>query len=158
MALIRQTPGLTATILDRPGVLAVTREIVEAHGCTDKITLMPGDYLTSDFGSGYDSALLSGMMHRETPETCQLLLRKSFGALDPGGLIVVSDVFFDDDNRNSPPFATYFALNMMMMCENGSAHARTAMARWMEEAGFRKVDIRPLPPPNPHTLVVGFKP
>ena len=158
MALIRHAPGLTATILDRPGVLEVTREIVESHGFSDKITLMPGDYLTSPFGAGYDSALLSGMMHRETPETCQLLLRKAFAALDRGGLVVVSDVFFDDDNRNSPPFATYFALNMMMMCENGTAHAKTEMARWMKEAGFDKVELRPLPPPNPHTLVVGIKP
>ena len=158
MALIRHAPGLTATILDRPGVLEVTREIVESHGFADRITLMPGDYLTSPFGTGYDSALLSGMMHRETPETCQLLLRKAFAALDRGGLVVVSDVFFDDDSRNSPPFATYFALNMMMMCENGTAHAKTGMARWMKEAGFEKVELRPLPPPNPHTLVVGIKP
>ncbi len=158
IALIRQTPGLTATILDRPGVLEVTREIVDSHGCTDTITLMPGDYLTSSFGTGYDAALLSGMMHRETPETCQLLLRKAFAALDPGGLVVVSDVFFDDDARTSPPFATYFALNMMMMCENGTTHARTGMARWMADAGFGKVEIRPLPPPNPHTLVVGVRP
>ncbi len=85
IALIRQTPGLTATILDRPGVLEVTREIVESHGCSDKITLLPGDYLTSPFGTGYDAALLSGMMHRETPEHCQLLLRKAAAALEPGG-------------------------------------------------------------------------
>lgn len=158
IALVRQTPGLTSTVLDRPGVLEVTREIVDGHGCADRIQLMPGDYLKSPFGSSYDAVLLSGMMHRETPETCQMLLRKSYDALDPGGLVVVSDVFFDSDDKNSPPFATYFALNMMMMCENGSAHAMTEMAAWMGAAGFRDVDTRPLPPPNPHTLVVGHKP
>ena len=158
IALVRQTPGLTSTVLDRPGVLEVTREIVDDHGCSDRIRLMPGDYLETSFGSGYDAVLLSGMMHRETPDTCRMLLQKSFDALDPGGLVVVSDVFFENDAKNGPPFATYFALNMMMMCENGSAHAMTEMAAWMSAVGFQHVETRPLPPPNPHTLVVGIKP
>jgi predicted O-methyltransferase YrrM len=158
IALVRQTPGLTSTILDRPGVLEVTREIVENHGCADRIDLRPADYLQDDFGSGFDAALLSGMMHRETPETCRLLLRKSFDALNPGGIVIVSDVFFETDEKNSPPFATYFALNMMLMCENGSAHAMTEMAAWMKEAGFRDVETRRLPAPNPHTLVIGVRP
>lgn len=158
IALVRQTPGLTATVLDRPGVLEVTREIVASHGCADRIELLPGDYLTSPFGSGYDSVLLSGMMHRERPGTCQLLLGKSHDALVPGGLVVVSDVFFDDDHRSAPPFATYFALNMMLMSDEGSAHAKTAMARWMSDCGFSRVEVRELPPPNPHSLVVGIKP
>jgi hypothetical protein len=158
MALIRRTPGLRATVLDRPGVLEVTREIIDTHGFADRINLMPGDYLTSPFGSGYDAALLSGMMHRETADGCQLLLRKTFEALDPGGLAVVSDVFFADDRKSSPRFATYFALNMMLMSDEGSAHAKTEMARWMADAGFRNVEIRDLPAPNPHSLVVGIKP
>lgn len=158
MALIQKTPGLTSTVLDLPGVLEVTREIVSNHGFADRITFLPGDYHGADFGSGYDAALLSGMMHREPPEGCQLLLRKAFAALDRGGLAVVSDVFFDDDSRTSPPFATYFAINMMLMSEHGSAHAKTEMAAWMRAAGFTQVEIRDLPPPNPHSLVLGLKP
>jgi hypothetical protein len=158
IALVQQTPGLTSTVLDLPGVLEVSKEIVEQNGCADRVTLMPGNYLTSPFGSGYDAVLLSGMMHRENSNTCRVLLRKSFEALDPGGMVVVSDVFFDDDRKNSPPFAIHFALNMMLTSDEGSAHAKTEMARWTAEAGFSQVEIRPLPPPNPHTLVLGFKP
>ncbi len=157
IALLGQTPGLTSTILDRPGVLEVTREIVASHGCDDRIELRPGDYLTTPFGSGYDCVLLSGMMHRETPENCQHLLRKSCDAMGPGGLVVVSDVFFNDDRRDSPPFATYFALNMMLMSVDGTAHAKTGMARWLAECGFTRVEVRDLPPPNPHSLVIGVK-
>ena len=58
----------------------VTREIVDHHGFADRITCLPGDYHSAAFGSGYDAALLSGMMHRETPEGCQHLLRKAFAA------------------------------------------------------------------------------
>lgn len=157
IALVQRTPGLTSTVMDRPGVLEITREIVASNGCAERVDLRPGDYLTSDFGTGYDAVLLSGMMHRETPANCQLLLRKSFAALDPGGLVVVSDVFFDTEQKDAPPFAIHFALNMMLTSNEGSAHAKTEMARWMADVGFRGVEVRPLPPPNPHTLVVGTK-
>jgi cyclopropane fatty-acyl-phospholipid synthase-like methyltransferase len=139
-------------------VLRVTRELVDASGFADRISLMPGDYLKSEFGAGYDVVLLSGMMHRETPASCRLLLAKAFAALDPGGLVIVSDVFFDDDEKRTPAFAVYFALNMMLTSDEGSAHAKTEMAAWMRQAGFDGVEIRNLPPPNPHTLVLGRKP
>lgn len=155
VALVQRTPGLRSTVLDLPGVLEVTRELIDQSGVADRIDLMPGDYLRSSFGSGYDAALLSGMMHRETPESVRLLLRKTWDALAPGGLVMVSDVFFDDDAHTSPAFAVYFALNMMLTSHEGSAHARTEMARWLSEAGFTRVEVRPLPPPNPHTLIVG---
>lgn len=156
--LCRQTPGLTATVLDRPGVLEVTRELVDAAGFSDRVSLLPGDYLETPFGSGYDCALLSGMMHRETPDNVNLLLKKTFAALEPGGLIMVSDVFFDDDRKNSPPFTTSFALNMMLTSDHGSAHAKTEMERWMQANGFRGITMNEMPRPNPHTLIIGTKP
>jgi hypothetical protein len=145
-------------VLDLPGVLEITREIVEAHGYADRIDLQPGNYLTASFGANHDAVLLSGMMHREHEAECRMLLEKSFAAMAPGGLIVVSDVFFENDDKNSPPFALSFALNMMLTSNHGSAHAKTEMSRWMQDAGFARLDVRPLPPPNPHTLIVGFKP
>lgn len=158
IALVQQTPGLQSTILDLPGVLAITREIVDQNGCADRIALIPGSYLDADFGSGFDAVLLSGMMHRETGDTCRTLLAKSYAALDPGGMVVVSDVFFDSDAKDAPPFAVYFAINMMLTSRDGSAHAKTEMARWVAEAGFARVEVRDLPPPNPHSLVIGHKP
>ena len=156
--LCRQTPGLSATVLDRPGVLEVTRELVDAAGFADRVTLMPGDYLETPFGSGFDAALLSGMMHRETAAHVNLLLRRTFDALEAGGQIMVSDVFFDDDRKNSPPFTTSFAINMMLTSNHGSAHAKTEMARWMTANGFRDITVNDMPKPNPHTLILGTKP
>ncbi len=158
VGLVQQTPGLRATVLDVPGVLEVSRELVDASGSADRVELMPGDYLQSPFGTGYDVVLMSGMMHRETPDSCRLLLRKAFDALDAGGLVIVSDVFFDDDRKRTPPFAVYFALNMMLTSYEGSAHAKTEMMTWMRETGFTGIDTRELPKPNPHTLVVATKP
>jgi predicted O-methyltransferase YrrM len=158
VALVQQTPGLRATVLDVPGVVEVAQELVDASGYADRVRLRAGDYLTSDFGAGYDAALLSGMMHRESPESCRVLLRKTFESLEPGGLAIISDVFFDDETKRTPPFTVYFALNMMLTSDEGSAHAKTEMAAWMRDAGFVRVEVRALPKPNAHSLVTGTKP
>ena len=92
------------------------------------------------------------------PQATTMAAMRAGGWIKPGGLVVVSDVFFADHSRTSPPFATYFALNMMLMAEHGSAHAKTEMAAWLRAAGFTQVEIRDLPPPNPHSLVLGIKP
>jgi hypothetical protein len=47
---------------------------------------------------------------------------------------------------------------MMLTSDEGSAHAKTEMSAWMSEVGFRDVQASNLPPPNPHSLVVGTKP
>lgn len=158
VALVERTPGLRATVLDVPGVVEVAQELVGASGYADRVRLVAGDYLKSDFGSGYDAGLLSGMMHRESPDSCRLLLRKTFDALDQGGVAIVSDVFFDDETKRTPPFTVYFALNMMLTSDDGSAHAKTEMAAWMRDVGFTGVDVLELPKPNPHSLVTGTKP
>jgi hypothetical protein len=84
-------------------------------------------------------------------------LRKTFDA-PTWGVAIVSDVFFDDETKRTPPFTLYFALNMMLTSDDGSAHAKTEMARWMRVAGFTGVGVQELPKPNPHSLVTGTKP
>ena len=62
---------------------------------------------------------------------------------------MVSDVFFDDDRKNTPPFATSFALNMMLTSDHGSAHAKTEMQRWMGANGFRDIAVHDMPQAEP---------
>ncbi len=156
--LLRRTPGLEATVLDLPAVVAIARDLVAGAGMSDRIDFMAGDYATTPFPANRDAILMSGILHRETADGCRALLRKAFGALDPGGLVVLSDVFFDDETKTTPPFAALFALNMMLTSAHGGAHARTEMAAWMSEAGFVGISSRPLPPPMPHVVLFGTRP
>ena len=63
--LTERYPGLHSEVLELPGVAAVAREIVAAAGASERVTLRDGDYHSSDFGSGHDVVLMSGMFHRE---------------------------------------------------------------------------------------------
>ncbi|EHR70347.1 O-methyltransferase [Burkholderiales bacterium JOSHI_001] len=155
--LTERFPGLTAEVLELPGVAAVARELVAAAGAADRVHLRDGDYHSADFGSGKDVVLMSGMFHRESAHTCQGLVRRAVQCLNPGGLLVVSDVFTDAGGAQ-PAFAALFGLNMMLTAADGGVHADADVARWMADCGLRDTRMVPLPPPMPHRMVLGVKP
>jgi hypothetical protein len=97
------------------------------------------------------------MFHRETAESCRAILRKSFAALEPGGLVVVHDVLANEQ-RTGPTFSMLFGLNMALTATYGTVHSAQDVARWMAEAGFVETREQPLPPPWPEGLVLGRKP
>ena len=121
---------------------------------------MPGNYLTtSDFGTGYDAVLLSGMMHRETGDTCRLLLRKSFEALEPGGLVRRERRVLRRRPQEHP------AVRHLLRAQHDADERARLGARQDRDGALacgqpasRSVEVRELPPPNPHTLVIGIKP
>jgi hypothetical protein len=46
----------------------VAREIIASEGVSDRVTVQEGDFQKDELGSGYDLALLFGVMGGETPE------------------------------------------------------------------------------------------
>ncbi len=149
--------GLSAEVIELPGVAAVARELVAAAGASGRVKLRDGDYHHADFGSGKDVVLMSGMFHRETPDACRCLIERAAACLDPGGLLAVSDVFTDPDGAH-PTFAAMFGLNMMLTAPDGGVHADADVMRWMTDCGLRDARTIPLPPPMPHRVVLGVKP
>jgi SAM-dependent methyltransferase len=154
--LTERFPGLRSEVLELPGVAAVARELVAQAGASDRVSLRDGDYHHSHFGSGKDVVLMSGMFHRESAATCRSLVERAAACLEPGGLLVVSDVFTDEGGA-LPAFASMFGLNMMLTAPDGGVHADADVQRWMADAGFDGMRTVPLPPPMPHRVVLGVK-
>lgn len=154
--LTERYPGLRAEVLELPGVAAVARELVAAAGASERVALRDGDYHHADFGAGKDVVLMSGMFHRESEAACRGLIQRAAACLEPGGLLVVSDVFTDEGGAQ-PSFAAMFGLNMMLTAPDGGVHADADVMRWMADAGFSGLRTVPLPPPMPHRVVLGVK-
>lgn len=151
-----QFAGLKSEVLELPGVAAVARELVAQAGASDRVSLRDGSYHTADFGRGFDVVLMSGMFHRETEAACRGLIARGAAALNPGGMLIVSDIFADAGGTH-PPFASMFGLNMMLTAPDGGVHADADVQRWMADAGFGELRTVPLPPPMPHRVVTGIK-
>lgn len=149
-------PGLRARVLDLPEVAVIAREILISMQADERVDVIPGDYHSTRFPDANDVVLISGVFHRETKDACRGMIVRARDSLDPGGLLVVCDVF-TDAGGTGPLFAALFGLNMMLSAADGGVHADADVAGWMSEAGLQSVEIRPCPPPMPHRLVVAEK-
>ncbi len=155
--MVEKTPGLTSNVLDLPGVLEITKEIIKSYGLSERVKTIEGDYTRDEFPKDNDVVLLSGMLHRETPEMFKSLLKKAYDALVPEGLVILNDLFFENDNMDSPPFVNLFALTMLLTSDHGTIHSKTSVERWLSEAGFVQINSKPLPPPMPHLVITASK-
>lgn len=137
-ALVRVGAGITATVFDLPNVIPLTREYVKRDGLADSIDMVPGDYTTDALPPGYDLVFLSAIIHSNSPRGNAELIAKCAASLNPGGQVVVIDFIMDQD-RTSPPFASLFALNMLVGTQEGDTYTESEVRAWMERAGLTQV-------------------
>jgi len=155
IALCREYPGLAARVMDLAPVLEIAKELVAESGLDDRIATVQCDATRDDFGSGYDAALVSGLLHRMDPDQCRTILGKVFAGLEAGGVVVVNDLFGSDE---APAMAVLFGLQMLLTVDGGVTHAAADVSQWLLGRGFVNVRTKTLPPPHPHTLVIADKP
>lgn len=136
IAFLRAHPALHATLFDFPQVIAIAREQIDRAGLLDRADFKTGDVTKDDFGNGYDIVFVSNIIHSFGPENNQMLVRKCFDALVPGGRLIIKD-FLVDPNRTGPAFSLVFALNMLVNTGQGDTYTCEEVARWTSGAGFK---------------------
>ncbi len=149
--LTQATPGLSAEVLDLPGVVAISKNIVASMGA-DRVRCTPFDYYADALPGRYDAALISGVLHREQPEQVQAVMQKVADAVEPGGVLYISDVMLDDD-RTGPLFGTMFALNMRVLSHDGRCHSVAEQTAWLDAVGFEVTAVTRLPAPINYTVI-----
>lgn len=154
--LAKQNSSLTSRVMDLPKVVEIAREIIKDFHMEDRVQAIVGDYTKDSFPDGNDSVLCSGIFHRETTESCKMLINKAFNVLDHGGVLFINDVFCNKE-KDGPPFAMLFGINMLLTSNFGTVHSTFDVTQWLMEAGFVNITYEPLPPPMPHTIIQGVK-
>lgn len=145
IAFLQRHPGMRATLLDKPNVVAIAREQVAQAGLQDRIAFIEGDFLEADPGDAYDLVLLSNIIHMLDAEANANLVRRCAGAMISGGLLIIKD-FIVDDARTGPPFSLFFALHMLLHTEGGDTYRESEVMEWTRAAGLedgRFVDLTP---------------
>jgi len=144
--------GLSAEVLDLPGVVHFSRQIVGSMGAADRVKCTGFDYYNDALPGTYDCALISGVLHREQPDGVQQILAKTAAALEPGGVLYLSDVMLDDD-RAGPVFGAMFSLNMRVMAHDGRCHTVAEQSAWLADAGCTVISSHRLPAPINYTVI-----
>jgi ubiquinone/menaquinone biosynthesis C-methylase UbiE len=156
--LVERNPGLKATVLDLPGILEVSQELISRTPVADQIMLRPGNATRDVYGwDEFDAVLFSGVLHQMKPETIQKMLLNAKQALQPGGRVIICDVMLEPD-RTSPTFSTLFSLQMLLTSSEGAVFSHSDCEQWLKDAGFESVSTRALPAPLPYTVITARVP
>jgi ubiquinone/menaquinone biosynthesis C-methylase UbiE len=131
-------PDLTATVFDLPATLRLTEKTVKEAGLESRIALLAGDFNSDGLGGPYDVALMSDILHYQTFDTNQALVKKVYDHLAPGGRLVIKDRFLDEAGTG-PAWTTAFAVHILVNTQQGSCYKTTDAMQWMTKAGFASV-------------------
>ena len=155
-AFLEASPGLTSTIFDLPPVINNARNLMAATGLLDRIKFIAGDFYKDELPEGHDLALLSAIIHQNSPEQNTELYRKIFQALQPGGRLVIRDHVMNEDHTQ-PTRGTFFAVNMLVGTKGGRTYSFEEIKSSLEAAGFNNINLIQ-PDERMNGLVEGFKP
>ena len=155
IALAEKSPRVEATVVDWPAVIPVCQKVAARRGVGGRYRYIPGDLQAADFGTGYQAATLGHILHSEGERRSKELLKKTFAALAPGGVIVVAEMT-PNEERTAPAQPLIFALNMLIHTDEGDTFTFGEISSWLREAGF--VNPRTLDVPGPSPLILANKP
>ncbi|HSV72727.1 MAG TPA: methyltransferase [Chthonomonadales bacterium] len=138
LACLRESPGLRATLFDRPAVIEMARERLHREGALDRVTLVAGDFYMDELPGGHDLVLLSAIIHQNSRAQNVALYRKCYGALVPGGRLVIRDHVMSPE-RTLPAAGAIFAVNMLVATPGGGTYTLAEIREDLQAAGLERV-------------------
>ena len=131
-------PDLHATVFDLPETLKLTEKTVKEARLESRIALHPGDFNRDPLGGTYDVVLMSDILHYQTFDMNQDLVKKIYGTLVPGGRLVIKDRFLDEAGTG-PAWTTAFAVHILVNTQKGRCFQASEAMQWLHAAGFGSV-------------------
>lgn len=138
-AFLEANPHMHATIFDRPAVIDMARKRLAASPLLSRFDFSEGDFYEDELPQGYDLALLSAIIHQNSPAQNLALYEKCARALISGGRILIRDHVMNPD-RTQPVAGALFAVNMLVGTPGGNTYTFEEIKSDLMAAGF--TDIR----------------
>ena len=138
IAFLEKNPQMTAVLFDLPDVIPWAEERLGSEGLVGRVELVAGGFYHDELPRGCDLALLSAIIHQNSPQENLDLYGKIHGALEPGGKLLIRDHVMDP-GRTFPPQGTLFAINMLVNTKGGDTYTFDEMKDTLEAAGFGEV-------------------
>lgn len=140
IAFLKAAPKLRATIFDLPPVTEIARQKIAEQKLLDRVTFAKGDFYKDSLPGGHDLALLSAIIHMNSPSQNVDLYRKISDALVPGGTLVIRDHVMSED-LTKPLDGALFAINMLVATPGGKSYSFDEIKKGLEQAGFVRVKL-----------------
>lgn len=153
---VKRYPALSAVVFDLPQVVAVTEQIIQETGLTNRITCAGGDLRVDPWPIGADLILLSYIVSCYEQEILQALLARTWAYLPSGGRLLIHDFALSAD-RSGPHNAALFLFGQLSASAQTQAYTVDELEAAMREVGYVDVAMQPFLP-GLTFLVSGRKP
>lgn len=154
IAAVDRWAQLRACVLELPSVTRVATEIVRARGLQDRVSILAGD-MWNDALPEADVHLLSQILSNVPPERARTLLAKSFGALPPGGQLIVHESLLADDLAGPRRVASIDVM-MLLLHGAGQKYCGRQLMEMLMEAGFIRGQV--IPTTGHWAIITALKP
>lgn len=133
ITLVQASPRLAATIFDLPALEPLAREAAQNAGVADRIDFAGGSFFEDELPAGHDVLFLSSILHDWGDDDCRAILARCFAALDPGGMIVVTEPMLRPDSTG-PEHPAVSGLTMAVL--GGENRTQERISELLSAAGF----------------------
>ena len=156
MATVQMHPSMEGVIFDKMAAVRAAREMIHEYGMEDRMTVLCGDYLADDIGSGYDLILAKGTLNFAGPGL-ESVVQKVFGALNEGGVFVsIHDGLTHERTMPEAMVVGWLPFGLSVM---DVSLARERIPDAMTAAGFSRLELSPHHSPlgGEFDMIVGRK-
>lgn len=141
IAVLQACADGTAVVNDLPGVIDVACRKTAELGVDDRCEFREGNFHDIDIeAEHFDLVVLGHVCRTEGPDGARHLIERAFGALKPGGRLLLADYFVDPE-RKFNPHAVLMGTTMMASTVNGFPISNAQATSWLREAGFEAVRL-----------------
>ena len=140
IAAVHKYPHLEATVFDFEPVCQVAAEFIAQWGLSERITTHPGNFITDPLPAGADVMIMASNLPQYSEEKIEMVLKKGFLALAPGGEYhVVGETL--RDSKDGPVGPALWGLHEVVFGSEGRAHSEEEVKMYLEKAGFVDVTV-----------------
>ncbi|WP_371657980.1 methyltransferase [Streptomyces sp. NBC_00280] len=152
---LRQShPHLDATCFDLAQMEPFFQEHMKSLDIADQVRFIAGDFFEDPLPQA-DVFVVGHILHYFGLRQREDLLARIFGALNPGGVVLVYDRMINNDRRGAS-LSLLGSLNMLLTSADGREYTPAECTQWLSGAGF--THLRNTAVSRPDTLVIGHKP
>ena len=137
-AILKEDKTATATLMDRAAAIKVARKLCKTQSVYNRLHFVSGDFLDDELGEGYDTVLMSNIIHIYSATENKTIFKKINKALKKGGRFILYDLFLNN-SKTGPYDAALFAITMLLYTKTGKSYAFGEVESLLRNAGFGRM-------------------
>jgi SAM-dependent methyltransferase len=138
VAFCRRYPRLQGTLVEHPRIAPLARRALRKAGMARRVRVVGADLSRQPLPRGFDTVWLSNVLHSRGAGENRALIGEIYRCLNPGGRLIVRDVFMRRD-RTAPEWAALFSVLLLLQTPQGRCWGLEEILGWLREAGFSRI-------------------